>query len=114
MKTSVVFLLALFLSSVCVAKEKTTVAGDCESAIKTAEVSAANHKWSSSRPDPTAFVLNISTSANFTKSVVLGAAFSHSKSGELTFTENTDGKNKTCTIQSNGHPADVIAKEFSK
>lgn len=84
----------------------------CNQAISQAELIAANRKWTPMRPDPTAFVLNISTSANFAKDVLFGPMFSHPKTGELTF-DNSGGAN-VCEVASNGHPADVVLKDLKK
>lgn len=109
MKRSV--LIVLLLTSAGFAKVKAKVGIPCSKAIVKAEVDAANRKWSSQRPDPNAPVLNLATSVNYAKAILLGSFFSHVKKGELTFSSTSAGG---CRIQSNGHPADVIAKDLRK
>lgn len=84
----------------------------CKEAISQAELDAANRKWTPMRPDPTSPVLNITTSMNYTKAVLLGSVFSHPKTGELTF-DNSEGPG-ICELHSNGHPADVVLKDLAK
>lgn len=100
----------LLTASITQAKEKVTVKGSCEDAITAAEVKAAQRKWSSERPDPKSPVLSVQTSANFAKQVLVGSLFSHAKVGTLTFAQ--DGP--VCHVESNGKPADVIAKELAE
>lgn len=104
--------LAVLFVAGAIAKEKVTVKGNCEDVLTRSETLAAEYKWSSNRPDPKAMVLSISTSANFAKATFIpgGALFSHPKIGTLTFTQDGD----SCSIESNGHPADVVAKQLGK
>jgi len=84
----------------------------CEDAITEAEVLAAQRKWWPDRPDPKAPVLNIRTHGNFAKQALLplGRIWSHEKVGELAFEE----REKSCRVNSNGHPADVVLSDLSK
>lgn len=102
--------LALVAPALCTGKEVLGI--PCSKAISEAELLAANRKWSSARPDPTALVLNISTSMNYAKAVLLGPVFSHPKLGELTF-DDTISPN-VCQVASNGHPADVVLQDLKK
>lgn len=99
-----------FLAIPAFCKENAVLNVSCTEAISQAELQAANRKWTPMRPDPNAPVLNISTSANFAKDVILGPMFSHPKTGELTF-DSSAGPN-VCEISSNGHPADVVLKDL--
>jgi hypothetical protein len=73
---------------------------------------AAQRKWWADRPDPKAPVLNIRTHGNFAKQALLplGKIWSHEKVGELAFEE----REKSCRVNSNRHPADVVLSDLSK
>ncbi len=98
------------LSVPAVGKGNAVLNVSCKVAISQAELVAANHKWSPQRPDPSSPILNITTSMNYTKAIVLGPMFSHPKTGELIFDESR-GAN-VCEVTSNGHPADVVLKDL--
>jgi hypothetical protein len=90
-----------------------TVNSSCENAIAKATFLAAQRKRVAVRPYPTAPVLNLESNRNYAKTVLLplGEVWSHKKFGELAF--DVTGET-TCSVTSNGHPADVILSDLVK
>lgn len=105
-------LLVITLTVPALCENKAVLNVPCSKAIAEAELLAANRNWASLRPDPSAWVLNITTSASFTKTVLLGSLFSHPKAGEITFDNSINAA--VCEVTSNGHPADVVLKDLKK
>ena len=110
MKYVLIFATVFLAVEPCFAGSTKTVNLPCDKAVTQAQVFAAKRKWYSNRSDPTAPTLDISTSQNFAKAVLLGSVFSHPKHGSLIFEDADTG----CKVTSNGHPADVVLSDLTK